>query len=98
HLVSVTAGTLAGVAMLAGLVLLVARRVAVERVRRTTMVMDVAMYVLLAAVVLLGLWATVAVNLLGAGHDYRATVAVWLRGVFLLRPDPALMAGAPLLF
>jgi nitrate reductase gamma subunit len=38
------------------------------------------------------------VNLLGAGHDYRATVAVWFRGLFLLRPDPALMAVAPLLF
>jgi nitrate reductase gamma subunit len=38
------------------------------------------------------------VNLLGAGHDYRATVAVWFRGLFLLRPDPSLMAGAPPLF
>jgi nitrate reductase gamma subunit len=25
-------------------------------------------------------------------------VAVWFRGIFLLRPDPSLMAGAPLLF
>jgi nitrate reductase gamma subunit len=41
---------------------------------------------------------TVGVNVLGTGHDYRATVAVWFRGVFLLRPDPALMAGARLLF
>jgi Nitrate reductase gamma subunit len=49
-------------------------------------------------VVLLGVWATVGVNLLGAGYDYRATVAVWFRGIFLLRPDPSLMVGAPLLF
>jgi nitrate reductase gamma subunit len=98
HVVSVTAGTLAGAAMLVGLVLLVARRAVHERVRRTTTAMDVAMYLLLAVVVLLGIWATVSVNLLGAGNDYRATVAVWLRGLFQLRPDPALMAGAPLLF
>jgi nitrate reductase gamma subunit len=98
HLVSVTAGTLAGAAMLAGLVLLVARRILHGRVRRTSTVMDVVMYVVLGIVVLLGVWATVAVNLLGAGHDYRDTVAVWFRGLFLLRPDPALMAGAPLLF
>jgi nitrate reductase gamma subunit len=98
HLVSVTAGTLAGVAMLAGLVLLAARRILHGRIRATTTVMDVVMYVMLGMVVLLGVWATVAVNLLGAGHDYRATVAVWFRGIFLLRPDPSLMAGAPLLF
>jgi nitrate reductase gamma subunit len=98
HVVSVTAGTVAGVAMLTGLVLLGARRVVLEPVRRTTTVVDVAMYALLAVVVVLGLWATVAVNLLGAGNDYRATVAVWLRGVLVLRPDPSLMAGAPLLF
>jgi nitrate reductase gamma subunit len=54
--------------------------------------------VVLGIVVLLGVWATVAVNLLGADHDYRDTVAVWFRGLFLLRPDPALMADAPLLF
>ncbi len=98
HLVSVTAGTLAGVAMLAGLVLLAARRILHGRVRATTTVMDVVMYVMLGMVVLLGVWATVAVNLLGAGHDYRATVAVWFRGIFLLRPDPSLMAGVPPLF
>ena len=98
HLVSVSAGTLAGAAMLAGLVLLVARRILHGRVRRTTTVMDVVMYVVLGIVVLLGVWATVGVNMLGAGHDYRATVVVWFRGIFLLRPDPSLMAGAPLLF
>jgi nitrate reductase gamma subunit len=98
HLVSVTAGTLAGAAMLAGLVLLVARRILHGRVRATTTVMDVVMYVVLGIVVLLGVWATVGVNVLGAGHDYRDTVAVWFRGIFLLRPDTSLMAGAPLLF
>jgi nitrate reductase gamma subunit len=98
RLISVTAGTLAGATMLAGLVLLVARRILHPAVRRTTTVMDVVMYLTLGAVVLLGVWATVGVNVLGAGYDYRQTVAVWVRGVFLLRPDPSLMASAPLLF
>jgi nitrate reductase gamma subunit len=98
HLVSVTAGTLAGATMLAGLVLLVTRRILHRRVRRTTTAMDMVMYLVLGVVVLLGVWATVAVNLLGAGHDYRATVAVWFRGIVLLRPDSSLMAGTPLLF
>lgn len=98
HLVSVAAGTLAGATMLAGLVLLIARRILVPAVRRTSTVLDAVMYLVLVAVVLLGIGATVGVNVLGPGHDYRATVAVWFRGLFLLRPDPSLMAGAPLLF
>jgi nitrate reductase gamma subunit len=98
HLISVTAGTLAGATMLAGLVLLVARRILHPAVRQTTTVTDVVMYVALGTVVLLGIWATVGVNVLGPGHDYRETVAVWFRGIFLLRPDPSLMASAPLLF
>jgi nitrate reductase gamma subunit len=98
RLISVTAGTLAGATMLAGLVLLVARRVLHPAVRRTTTVTDVVMYAALGIVVLLGVWATVGVNVLGPGHDYRETVAVWFRGLFLLQPDPSLMAGAPLLF
>jgi nitrate reductase gamma subunit len=98
HAISVTAGTLAGATMLAGLVLLVARRILLPAVRRTSTVMDIVMYLLLGAVVLLGIWATVGVNVLGPGHDYRQTVAVWFRDLFLLRPDPSLMASAPLLF
>jgi nitrate reductase gamma subunit len=97
-LISVTAGTLAGATTLAGLVLLVARRIVDPSIRRGTTVMDVVMYLALGLVVVLGLWATVGVNVLGPGHDYRDTVAVWFRGVFLLRPDPSLMAEAPLLF
>jgi nitrate reductase gamma subunit len=98
HLISVTAGTLAGAMMLAGLVLLVARRILLRSVRRTTTVMDVVVYVALGIVVLLGVCATVGVNVLGPGHDYRETVALWFRGIFLLRPDPSLMVSAPLLF
>ena len=97
-LISVTAGTLAGVTTLVGLTLLVARRIVDPAIRRDTSVMDGVMYLALVLVVVLGLAATVGVNVFGSGHDYRDTVAVWFRGVFLLRPDPALMSGAPLLF
>jgi nitrate reductase gamma subunit len=98
HLISVTAGTLAGATMLAGLGLLAARRILHPAVRRTSTAMDLLMYLVLGAVVLLGIWATVGVNVLGPGHDYRESVAVWFRGIILLRPDPSPMDSAPLLF
>jgi len=98
RVISVSFGTLAGAIMLAGLVLLVARRILHPAVRRTTTVMDVVMYAVLGIVVLLGVLATVGVNVFGPGYDYRETLAVWFRGIFLLRPDPSLMASAAPLF
>jgi hypothetical protein len=80
--------------MLAGLMLLVARRVLQPSLRRTTTVMDVVMCLTLGIVP--GRVSHGRVNVFDAGHDYRETVAVWLRGVLLLHPDPSLMAGVPL--
>lgn len=98
HFVSVSAGTIAGVMVVTGLGLLLARRFVNGRVRRTTTRMDKAMYAVLVVVILLGVTQTVGVNLLGEGYDYRDTVAVWFRGIFYFQPDAALMAGVPLLF
>jgi len=98
HVVSVGAGTAAGVAMTLGLAVLLYRRLTVRRVRRTTTGVDRATYLLLGLVVLTGMWATVAVNLLGGGYDYRETVGPWFRSLFLLGPDPELMTGAPLIY
>ncbi len=98
HLISASLGTLAGVLVAVGLVVLVARRLGVSRVRVTTSRMDVVAYVLLALVIAMGLGETIFVNLLGAGYDYRASVAIWFRGIFLADPRPELMVGAPLIY
>lgn len=98
HFFSVAAGTVTGAMVVVGLALLIARRIVDRRVRRTTTRMDRAMFAVLAAVIVLGMAETVLVNGLGGGYDYRATVAVWFRGVFPLQPDPALMAGAALVY
>jgi nitrate reductase gamma subunit len=56
------------------------------------------MYVILATVIVLGLWATVRANATGPGYDYRETVSPWFRSLFVLNPDPELMAEVPLGF
>ena len=55
------------------------------------------MYLFLSAVILLGLWNTVASNIFGH-YDYRDGVSVWFRGIFRLDLHPELMAQAPLGF
>lgn len=97
HLLAISVGGLAGLATIVGLVILIYRRRTVGPVFSATTRMDKTMYVFLAAAILLGMWNTVASNVFGT-YDYRESVSLWYRGIFSLRPDPALMAGAPLGF
>jgi len=98
HLIAVWGGTVTGLMLTVGLVLLIIRRMVNGRVRRVTTRMDKVLYAALAVMVTLGMIATVGVNLVGGGYDYRETIAVWFRGIFWFQPDPALMSGAPLVY
>jgi nitrate reductase gamma subunit len=98
HLISVSMGTLSGLATVAGLVILLYRRVTVTAVRQATTRMDKLMYLLLAAAIGTGMGNTVGVNLIGGGYNYRETVSPWFRSLFTLGPEPTLMVGAPLIY
>ncbi|MEV7861374.1 respiratory nitrate reductase subunit gamma [Streptomyces hirsutus] len=98
HTVAVWAGSVAGVAMVAGLGMLCARRLLSRRIRLGTDRSDKLLFPLLSATVLLGITATAAHNVFGAGYDYRSTVSVWFRGLFGLTPKPEAITDAPLLF
>lgn len=98
HLMAVTAGTVAGAAMIIGFLILLVRRIAIPEVRRTTTRWDWVAEGLLGIVMVLGMWATIAENLIAGGYDYRATIAPWFRGIFTLNPDVALVSGAPILY
>ncbi|MEU4446232.1 respiratory nitrate reductase subunit gamma [Actinosynnema sp. NPDC050801] len=98
HVVSVTAGTLAGVATVAGVAILLYRRIRVSAVRMATTRGDKIMYAFLAAAIVTGMYNTVGENLIGGGYDYRASVSVWFRGLFTFSARPELMTGTPLSF
>jgi nitrate reductase gamma subunit len=98
HVLSAGAGSVAGLACAAGLVILIVRRHRFPRLRGTMTRLDVVVYVLLLAIIGLGLFETIWANGLGGGYDYRSTVAVWFRGLFSLDPHPELMASAPVVY
>jgi nitrate reductase gamma subunit len=98
HLTAVFLGTVAGFCTLIGLAILIARRRLTGPVFAATTRNDKAMYVVLAGVIVLGLWATVKANLAGVGYDYRETVSPWFRSLFYFSPDPDLMAEVPASF
>ena len=98
HVVAVVSGTIAGVCTLGGAGILIYRRRTVGPVFSATTRNDKAMYVLLIATIAIGLGTTVLGNLTGHPHDYRQTVAPWLRSIFYLHPDTTLILRAPIGF
>jgi nitrate reductase gamma subunit len=99
HINALLIGGLAGVCTLAGIALLIYRRRTTGPVFMATTRNDKAMYVVLVAALVLGLWTTL--NSVGAGHEahnYRETVAPWFRSLFVLQPDVDAMASAPASF
>lgn len=99
HLVAVVAGTGAGSLFALGAVLLVLRRFILKtRLRLVTRPGDVVMYILLALIIVIGMAATLSQNVFGPGYDYRETIGVWLRSIFVAKPAIDIMAGAPWIY
>lgn len=104
HLVAVAMGSIAGVMVVVGMIILIYRRRTVTRVFQVTTKMDKLMYVVLGTLVGLGVYNTLGINLLNLpgkypdGYNYRETVAVWFRSVATFSPRADLMAEAPLSF
>src|SRR5664280_712871 len=97
HFVAVVSGGLAGFAAVAGLLILIYRRRTVGPVFSATTRMDKLMYVVLGAVIILGMVNTVVANMFGH-YDYRTGVSIWFRGIFRLDLHPDLMSQAPIGF
>ena len=99
HLNAVLLGSLAGAATLIGVAMLVYRRRTTGPVFAATTKNDKTMYVFLVAAICLGIIATMTgAGVLGDGYNYRESVSVWFRSIFLLQPQGELMADTPLAF
>lgn len=96
HLQAVVLGTLAGLATLVGISLLIYRRRTTGPVFMATTVNDKVMYVVLVAAIVAGLVATaLGSGVVGEAYSYRETVSVWFRSIWVLQPQGDLMASAP---
>ncbi|TDQ40735.1 respiratory nitrate reductase subunit gamma [Aureibacillus halotolerans] len=97
HLMAIIFGLPAGIATIIGVALLTYRRFSVKRLRATSTPSDWVTLILLLLVIGTGLLAT-TFNVDSHGFDYRTTIAPWLRGLFIFRVDPSLMATVPIWF
>ena len=96
HLVALGAGTLAGIATLVGIGLLIYRRRTTGPVFLATTRNDKLMYVVLVSAIVLGMIATLTGSHTpsGAEHNYRETVSVWFRSLIVFQPDVNAMAAS----
>jgi nitrate reductase gamma subunit len=92
------AGSIAAVGVLVGAGVLVFRRTTVPRVRATTSMVDYLALILLGIIVVLGIYLTLGVQEFGGGYDYRASVSVWFRSLFVGSPDIHAITSAPIMY
>jgi nitrate reductase gamma subunit len=95
HIVAVTMGTIAGLTMTTGLLILLLRRFTNDRVKATSIGRDYLTALMLVIVIGTGMFNTIGVNLLGESYNYRETISPWFRGILTLNPQPELMVDAP---
>ena len=98
HVFSLAAGGTFGALALAGILILTLRRLLVPAVRCAGRPVDLAVDLLLLAVIGLGMGATIGRQLGVGAYDYRETVSIWFRGLWTLHPDRSLMTGAPWIY
>ena len=99
HLNAILVGGVAGVCTLLGITILIYRRRTTGPVFMATTRNDKAMYVALLAAIVLGLTTTLAGSgVVGDAYNYRESVSVWFRSLFVLQPDVDAMAEAPFTF
>lgn len=98
HIGAVYIGSAFGFLTLAGMVLLTARRFTIRNVRKLSSASDMMVNVLLLFIVFMGMYSTLVTNAVQPEFNYRESVSVWFRGLFMLRPDASLMVNVPLAF
>lgn len=98
HDFAIFGGGLAGLMVVAGVVILLIRKMTVDRVRVHATFADFFTVISLLIVSFLGVYITLVYNTTVAEYEYRTTIGPWFRSLFYFRPIYEPMNGVPFLF
>lgn len=98
HIGAVYIGSIFGIITLIGMLLLTVRRVTIKNIRSLSSASDIIVNFLLLAIVFMGCYATLVTNATTPSFDYRETISIWFRQLFIFSPDADLMLQVPLAF
>ncbi|RIL25105.1 respiratory nitrate reductase subunit gamma [Staphylococcus gallinarum] len=98
HIGAVYIGSVFGIITLIGMLLLTARRLSIKNVRRLSSALDIIVNIFLLLIVFMGCYATIVTNAVTPTFDYRETISIWFRNLFVFSPNADLMVQVPIAF
>ncbi|WP_085992610.1 respiratory nitrate reductase subunit gamma [Oceanobacillus senegalensis] len=98
HFGAIWGGGLAGLMVVAGLVILLIRKITIDPVRIKAGFADFFSVLALLFVAGTGTYMTVIFNTTVIEYEYRETIGPWFRSLFVLMPKFELMSGVPFIF
>src|SRR5699024_3308483 len=98
YILAFTGGGIASIMVMAGLIILLIRKVVFDPVRIHASFADFFSVVALLLVAGSGTYITLVYNVGENHYDYREAIGPWFRSLFIFKPEYVLMAGSPLLF
>ncbi|GAB3060184.1 respiratory nitrate reductase subunit gamma [Virgibacillus ainsalahensis] len=98
HILALTGGGLAAVMVMAGLIILLIRKIIFDPVRIRAGFGDFFTVIALLIVSASGTYVTLVYNTGAEPYDYRQAIGPWFRSLFVLQPQYTLMEAAPMVF
>lgn len=98
HIGAVYIGSIFGIITLIGMLLLTTRRITQKNIRKLSSASDIIVNFLLLIIVCMGCYATLVTNAVTPDFDYRTSISIWFRDLFVFSPDATLMANVPITF
>ena len=88
-------GAVFGIITLIGMLLLTLRRLSIKNVRRLSSFSDIFVNLVLLIILIMGCYSTLVTNAIQPEFDYRQTIAIWFRHLFMFSPNADLMLNVP---
>ncbi|WP_010530756.1 respiratory nitrate reductase subunit gamma [Lentibacillus jeotgali] len=98
HMGAVYGGSLAGIVMVAGLIILLIRKIVFDPVRVHATFADFYSVIALLVIAAIGTYITMFGNYTPNEFDYRTAIGPWFRSLFILNPQYELMTNIPFVF
>ena len=95
HIGAVYIGSVFGIITLIGMLLLTLRRLSIKNVRRLSSFSDIFVNLVLLIILIMGCYSTLVTNAIQPEFDYRQTIAIWFRHLFMFSPNADLMLNVP---
>lgn len=87
-----------GILTLLGMIILTSRRFTIKGVRKLSSGSDLIVNTLLLFIVFIGMYSVVGTSITQPDFDYRDSISIWFRHLFIFKADAGIMANVPMAF